>query len=162
VGGARDLGKRVLPDGLVAWYRRVRRKTLRVFGGPVTPVSLVKVAGRKSGMTRLVRGVALKVLPYETTERIRRRRLMRGYLAGLSHELVPDERETATQPGSFTRRDAFYARVVHEDLERMDAGAGTAGTRAGRARGGGRKVAPGGRLSTGGGGSRQGFVPGGA
>jgi hypothetical protein len=69
----------------------------------------------------VVRGVALRVLPYETTERIRRRRLMRGYLEGLSHELVPDEREIAPSPGSFTRRDAFYARVVHEDLERMDA-----------------------------------------
>jgi hypothetical protein len=105
----------------VASYRRVRRRVFRVFGGPITPVSLARVAARKSGLTRLVRAVAFRVLPGETIDRIRRRRLFRTYLKALSHELVPDRNETSPSAGVFRPRDAFYARVVHEDLERTDA-----------------------------------------
>ena len=75
MGGARELGKRVLPSGFVAWYRRLRR-----------------------------------------------RRLLRGYLRTLSHELVPDRPSShADQDRVFGPRDAFYARVIREDLERTDA-----------------------------------------
>jgi hypothetical protein len=104
----------------VAWYRRLRRKVFRAFGGPITPASLVRVGARKTGLTRLVRGVALKVLPYETTDRIRRRRITRSYLRAMSYELVPDPRDAARPPGTFTQRDAYHARVAQEDLERMD------------------------------------------
>ena len=91
-----------------------------MFGGPITPVSLIKVGARKTGLTRLVRVIALQVLPYETVDRIRRHRLLGSYLKAMSYELVPDPRDAARPAGAFTRRDAFYARVGREDLERMD------------------------------------------
>jgi hypothetical protein len=120
MSGPRELGKRVLPSRTVAWYRRARRRVFRTFGGPVTPASLAKVGARKTGLTRLVRGLALRVLPYETIDRIRRRRLLRSYLRVMSYELVPDPMDASRPAGTFTRRDAFYARVAQEDLERTD------------------------------------------
>ena len=122
VAGARELGKRVLPSGFVAWYRRLRRRVFRVFGGPITARSLVRVTARATGLTGLVRAVALRTLSPETVDRLRRRRLLRGYLRTLSHELVPDRPSShADQDRVFGPRDAFYARVIREDLERTDA-----------------------------------------
>jgi hypothetical protein len=121
VDRARELGKRVLPSGAVAWYRRQRRRVFRTFGGPITPRSLVKVTARATGLTALVRSVALKVLAPETADRLRRRRALRGYLRALSYQLVPDRLPLGAREGAFRPRDAFYARVIREDLERTDA-----------------------------------------
>jgi hypothetical protein len=119
VAGARELGKRVLPSGFVAWYRRLRRRVFRAFGGPITPRSLAKVTARVTGLTGLARVVALRTLSPETIDRLRRRRLLRGYLRTLSYELVPDR--PLSEGGTFGPRDAYYARVIREDLERTDA-----------------------------------------
>jgi hypothetical protein len=110
VGTLRDLAKESLPPGIVAAYRRGRRRIIRRFGMPVTPRTLPRIVVRTPTGRRALTWVDRR-FP-EVIARARTRMAIKRYVTALSYAFGPPVED----PRPYTFRDI----VLQETLARTD------------------------------------------